>query len=40
MKWMKQFLSRKWVIVNEEIDYKKINCTSAVEFKKYRKLSV
>jgi hypothetical protein len=31
-KWREQILTRKWLIVNEEIAYKKItNCTNGVE---------
>jgi hypothetical protein len=31
-KWREKFLSRKWLIFNEEADYKRIiNCTNVVE---------
>jgi hypothetical protein len=31
-KWRKQFLSRKWLMLNEGIAYKKIiNCTNVIE---------
>jgi hypothetical protein len=37
-KWREQFLSRKWLIVNEEATYKRItNCTNAVELRNIRK---
>jgi hypothetical protein len=33
-KWRERFLSRKWLIVNEEVTYKRaINCTNAVELR-------
>jgi hypothetical protein len=33
--WREQFLSRKWLIVNKELAYKRIiYCTNAVELKK------
>jgi hypothetical protein len=34
--WREQFLSRKWLMFNEEIAYKKItNCTNAGDLKIY-----
>jgi hypothetical protein len=33
-KWREQFLSRKWLVVNEEVAYERIiNCANAVELR-------